>query len=157
MTDLTNTLRWLGDYKPTLPTEPTNFVVQNAVCCPNGQYLVSSYGWDYQTAVVDGVLYSVDGGLNTHTSRNGDGKEEDLTVMSDDPFEDVRNKLLWGSYGKSGKEPLHWIRLKDMEEEHIANVIQYLNDHCIEGPATKWRIEMMQEELRYRKLKLIGE
>jgi len=82
---------------------------------------------------------------------------EELTVNSDDLFEDVRNKLLWGSYGKSGKDTLKYIRLKDMEEEHIANVIQYLNDHCIEGPATKWRIEMMQEELRYRKLKLIGE
>lgn len=153
MTDLTNTLRWLGDYKPTLPTEPTNFVVQNAVCCPNGQYLVSSYGWDYQTAVVDGVIYSVDGGLNTHTSRNGDGKEEDLTVMSDDPFEDVRNKLLWGSYGKSGKEPLHWIRLKDMEENHIDNVLKMLENDGSER--AKWRRDMMKQELKYRKLSLI--
>lgn len=31
MTDLTNTIKWLKDYKPALPTEADSFIVQNAI------------------------------------------------------------------------------------------------------------------------------
>lgn len=152
--DLTNTLRWLQNFRPSPSIEADNFVTQNAICCPDGKYLVSSYGWDYQAHMVDGVLYSVDGGCNEFTTRNGDGKEENLVILSDDPFEEVRNKLLWGSYGKTGKEPLHWIRLKDMEENHIDNVLKMIENDS--SRTAKWRRDMMMKELKYRKLSLIG-
>lgn len=162
MTDLTNTLKWLSNvmsnYKPNPASKAANFIAQNAVMTPDSTYLVSTHNHDYQAHIdSDGVLYSVDGGYEECTWSNGNGQEECLRLSSDTPFLEVREKLLWGSYGKSGKEPLHYIRLKDMGEEHIANVIQYLNDHHIDSPVAKWRIEMMREELKYRKFKLIGE
>lgn len=161
MKDLTNTLKWLSNvmsnYKPNPASKAANFIAQNAVMTPDSTYLVSTHNHDYQAHIdSDGVLYSVDGGYEECTWSNGNGQEECLRLSSDTPFLEVREKLLWGSYGKSGKEPLHYIRLKDMGEEHIANVIEYLNTHHVGSPVAKWRIEMMREELKYRKLKLIG-
>ena len=156
MTDLTNTLKWLSTYKPNPASKAANFITQNAIMTPDSTYLVSTHNHDYRAHTdSNGVLYSVDGGYEECTWSNGNGQEECLRLSSDDPFIEVREKLLWGSYGKSGKEPLHHIRLKDMGEEHIANVIEYLKLH-LSSPVAKWRIEMMREELKYRKLKLIG-
>lgn len=156
LTDLTNTLKWMLNYKPEPAKEPANFITQNAIMCNDGTYLVSSSTHDYKAHTgASGDYYAVDGGYD-YLKRVGAFKQpEELSTFSDTPFLEAREKLLWGSYGKSGKEPLHYIRLKDMEEGHIANVIQYLKDHQVGGRATKWRIDMMQEELKYRKLKLI--
>lgn len=159
---LSNTLKWLSNSinrpKPQPASEAANFITQNAIMTPDSTYLVSSSNHDYQAHTdSNGVLYSVDGGYEECTWSNGNGQEECLRLSSDDQFLEVREKLLWGSYGKSGKEPLHHIRLKDMEEDHIANVIEYLNAHHVGSPVAKWRIEMMREELKYRKIKLIGE
>ena len=152
MTDLTNTLKWLSTYKPDPATEAANFITQNAIRTPDGTYLVSSHNHDYQAHTdSNGVLYSVDGGYEECTWSNGNGQEECLRLSSDDPFLEVREKLLWGSYGKSGKEPLHYIRLKDMEEEHIKNVIGILSSHRVLTKTCNWRISMMLKELEYRK------
>jgi hypothetical protein len=133
-----------------------SFITQNAIMCCDGTYLVSSHRHDYREHMDEGDAYvAVDGGYD-YLKRVGHFKSiEELSTFSDTPFSEAREKLVWGSYGKSGKEPLHYIRLKDMEEDHIANVIQYLKDNQVGGRATKWRIDMMQEELKYRKLKLI--
>ena len=153
MVDLTNTLKWLSKHKPELPTEPTNFVVQNALMTPDSTILISTHVHDYKEYKdTNGNTYIVDGGTY-YIRRAGYLDSTDLTVMSDDPFEDVRNKLLWGSYGKTGKEPLHWIRLKDMEENHIDNVLKMLENDGSER--AKWRRDMMKQELKYRKLSLI--
>lgn len=34
-----------------------------------------------------------------------------------------RNTLEWGTFGKKGNEPLKWVILKDMSDEHIINVL----------------------------------
>ncbi len=156
MTDLTDTLKWLSKYKPEQAKEAANFLTQNAICTPDGVYLVSTHDHDYQAHVdSDGVLYSVDGGYEECTWSNGSGQEECLRLSSDTPFLEAREKLIWGSYGKSGKEPLHYIRLKDMEDGHIEKVIWLIEDQPNKGPAIKWRREMMLQELEYRKQQLL--
>jgi hypothetical protein len=153
MADLTNTLKWLSNYKPKLPQEPGSFIVQNCIQTPDGHILISSHRHDYKEYKdKNGRTYMVDGGVD-YIRRSGYLDSTDLTVMSDDTFEDVRNKLLWGSYGKTGKDPLHWIRLKDMEENHIDNVMKMIENDGSEQ--AKWRRNMMMKELKYRKLKLI--
>lgn len=130
-----------------------SFIIQNCIQTPDSTILISSYRHDYKLYKdTNGSEYMVDGGVD-YVRRAGPLDFEELTVNSDDPFEDVRNKLLWGSYGKSGKEPLHWIRLKDMEENHIDNVLKMLENDGSER--AKWRRDMMQQELKYRKLSLI--
>lgn len=32
--------------------------------------------------------------------------------------------LLWGTYGKSGKEPLKWVKLGDCDTEHLQNILR---------------------------------
>lgn len=155
--DVQERVQGLVDYYSEDP-EPKPFITQNAMRIPSGEYLVSNHRHDYKGAKgASGEYYAVDGGYD-YIKRVGNFKQcEALSTHSDTPFLEAREKLLWGSYGKSGKEPLHHIRLKDMEEDHIANVIEYLNTHHVGSPVAKWRIEMMREELKYRKIKLIGE
>ena len=43
-----------------------------------------------------------------------------IKVFPDVP---IRDYLLWGTYGKKGNEPLRYILLKDMTDEHITKVI----------------------------------
>jgi len=35
----------------------------------------------------------------------------------------VRDWMIWGTYGKSGKEPLRFVLLKDMSDEHIQAIL----------------------------------
>jgi len=35
----------------------------------------------------------------------------------------VRDWMTWGTYGKSGKEPLRFVLLKNMSDEHIQAVL----------------------------------
>lgn len=68
---------------------------------------------------------SVDGGLD-YCKRMGDPDDyEDLSVFSDAPFEVVRLHLARGSFGKKGTEPLHWVSLRDMSNDHLISVIEY--------------------------------
>jgi hypothetical protein len=132
------------------------FIIQNAICTPSGHYLISSSRHDYKTHKdANGHTYMVDGGYDYYRGLVNKGvPDENLRLESDTPFEEVRNKLLWGSYGKNRDEPLHWIRLKDMEENHIVSVMKMIENDSSER--AKWRHNMMREELKYRKLKLIG-
>lgn len=36
----------------------------------------------------------------------------------------VREWLTWGTYGKSGNEPLKWVILKNMSDEHIQAILE---------------------------------
>jgi hypothetical protein len=35
----------------------------------------------------------------------------------------AREDTKWGTYGKSGKEELRWVNIKDMEDSHIFNIL----------------------------------
>jgi len=35
----------------------------------------------------------------------------------------VREWMIWGTYGKSGKDPLKWVILKNMSDEHIRAIL----------------------------------
>ena len=38
-------------------------------------------------------------------------------------FKPVREWMIWGTYGKSGKDPLKWVILKNMSDEHIQAIL----------------------------------
>jgi hypothetical protein len=66
-------------------------------------------------------------------------------VYIEDGIEKVREVLTWGTYGITGTEPLHYLVLKDMETDHIENIL-----------ATQRRIhpnyrDAFNMELEYRK------
>ncbi len=135
------------------------FIVQNAMQTPDGTILISTHRHDYQSYVdQNGLTYMIDGGYDYIRRQAPIGKDwklmfESLVLHSDSPFEKVREKLLWGTYGRNGDQPLSYVRLKDMEENHIANVIQMIKEDS--SVRAIYRRDMMQQELKYRKLSAI--
>ena len=120
-------------------------LIKNAIKIWDGMILQSRHGWDYVDYVDSkGNFFTVDGGYN-YLRRSGDPSlYVDISVWDDAPFEVVRESFEWGSYGKDGKEPLHYIKLKDMTEEHIQNIFKTqsnLKDHIR---------TLMEKELEFR-------
>ncbi len=106
---------------------PNRRIVQNAVYLPEPDvYLVSRDRHDFCAHTwVDkqGVkrTYHVDGGT-AYLKRGGDLDEVeaiDWCIHSDDPFEVYRDKLLWGTRGVKGDQPLRWVLLKDCSLRHL--------------------------------------
>lgn len=120
-------------------------LVKNAIQTPDGTILQSFSRHDYKSYVdKNGDTYVVDGGLE-YQRRSGNGDEVDMSVYIEDGHCLVRETLEWGSYGKKGDQPLQWIKLKDMETDHILAVLKIPTIH------PNYR-EAMQNELQYRKL-----
>ena len=100
-------------------------IIYNAIRTPDGTILESRHVYDYKTHTdKNGEVYMVDGGLeylrrscNTHPA-------EEMSVYLEDGHELVREVATWGSYGKNGDEPLKYIPIKDMTEEHILNCLK---------------------------------
>ena len=98
-------------------------IVYNAIKTPDGTVLESNHHHDYKTYVdSNGKTYMIDGGKEyVRSSANGD--EVYLTIYSDDEHETIRKVFKWGTYGKSGTEPLTWKPLNEMTDEHINAIL----------------------------------
>jgi len=99
-------------------------LIRNALQTPDGTLLESRSRHDYKTHVdANGKTYMIDGGLDyVRCSANGD--EIHHCVWNDDPFDKVREAITWGTYGINGDQPLSYIKLCDMETEHIKAVLK---------------------------------
>jgi hypothetical protein len=89
----------------------------------------------------------VDGGLDY--GRYG-GVSLDLIelcyVYDDEPHEKLRNVCTWGTYGKTGEDPLKFVRVAEMSDQHIGAILEKLANNIY--PAYK---KIFQQELEYRK------
>jgi hypothetical protein len=65
-----------------------------------------------------------------------------FVVYADEPFEKVRLYATRGSRGKNGKEPLTWLTLAEMTDEHLKSVLAYGGD--------EWHLKLIDKELQYR-------
>ena len=54
----------------------------------------------------------------------------------------------WGSYGKNGDEPLTRRLIKDISDDHLANIIPFIKRHT--AHYTSDTLQMMVSELEYR-------
>jgi hypothetical protein len=100
-------------------------LARNAIRTPDGTILESHYRHDFVCYKdKNGRNYHVDGGLE-YTKRGFENVRdyEELSVSANAPFEEIRAAFSWGTYGKSGKDPLKWILLKDMEASHIQAIL----------------------------------
>lgn len=121
-------------------------IIVNAIRCKHcGFILYSRHRHDYVEHDCNGKHIMTDGGTD-YLRRSANYEDyEDLTLYSDDPFEKIRERLLWGTYGKSGKEPLHYIILKDMTDLHLEAI-------CAASIYNDWEIrKYFIKELEYRK------
>lgn len=77
----------------------------------------------------DGSSVFVDGG-NDYYRTGGDAKAsvnakvEDWSLDDTAKLPELKKKLLWGTYGKDGKQPLKYILLKDCEVGHLKAILK---------------------------------
>jgi hypothetical protein len=68
-----------------------------------------------------------------------------FAVYADDDYETVRKYATRGSRGVDGKQPLTWIPLCDMEDDHL--------EACLDYGGADWHMELIRKEIAYRKFK----
>ena len=120
-------------------------ILSNRMRTPDGTILESKHRHDYVTHLdANGNEYMLDGGLDyVRGSANGD--EEFLTVYgADDPHEDIRGVVKWGTYGKNGDETLVHVTIADMSTQHLQACLDTVKTM---RPALRY---VMQKELEYR-------
>ena len=118
-------------------------LVYNAVKCKAcAVTIVSRHRHDYNTCGCANKSF-VDGGLSYQKYGALDfDLIEPVAVYADEPFEKVRQYATRGSRGKTGKEPLTWVKLAEMTDEHLAAVLGF-------GGA-EWHLKLIAKELQYR-------
>jgi hypothetical protein len=72
-------------------------------------------------------------------------KIELITVYADNDYELVRHYATRGSRGVDGKQPLTWIKLCDMEDDHL--------EACLDYGGADWHLKLIRKEIEYRKFK----
>tara|TARA_R110000803_G_C11884645_1_gene310184 strand:+ start:68 stop:448 length:381 start_codon:yes stop_codon:yes gene_type:complete len=120
-------------------------ILSNRMRTPDGTILESTHRHDYVTHVdANGKVYMLDGGLDyIRSSSNGD--EYLLTIYPDFPHAVTRLHCVWGTYGKKGDKPLHYVKIADMASEHL--------QACLDTQKKTMRpalYKVMQDELEYR-------
>ena len=124
-----------------------NTYVINAITTPDGTQLRSFHRHDCKTHVdeVSGEVYMVDGGsAYLRRNKNEHPYIENSKKLSDvDDFQELRELIHWGSYGKHGKSKLKWVVLSEMSNDHIKAILNS-NQQVI------WEDEFKQE-LEFRK------
>jgi len=126
--------------------EPTLLV--NSIKTPDGTILTSRRRHDFvcHEDRVTGTRYCIDGG-DSYRRINPGGPYVDLSVYSDDPFEKIREGLERGNRGKNFDQPFKWVKLKDMSDAWLGELIPWLEDY---QPNNKYKKYYLQE-IEYRK------
>ena len=100
-------------------------ILLNRIQCPDGTILTSRHRHDFQSHIQeDGRYYAVDGGLSYQRVLFSDNEFINLSITSEDDFEKIRENMEWGTYGKDGKSPLKYKKLKDLDSDHIFSILE---------------------------------
>lgn len=99
-------------------------IIQNAIrIIDQDIILVSSSVHDY----VEKDGYMVDGGTDYQRYGYPDDMQdniENLILYDTDSFDTIKSKLVWGTYGKDGKQKLKWIKLINAEIDHLEAIVR---------------------------------
>ena len=109
-------------------------IIQNAIKImenyPEETFLVSLHRHDYQKYTFkSGEFVTVDGG-NDYIRRGSSTKSNYGTdwmewIVDDKiPFDIIKSMLLWGTKGKKGDMPTHFVLLKNCETSHLKNILK---------------------------------
>lgn len=129
-------------------------IIANKIQTPDGTVLRSYHRHDYVSYVdKNGETYIADGGTDYLKRSVNKAPAKELSVYLSAPFNTVRKEFVWGSYGKSGKEVLRFIPLREMSNDHLENVLS--NKGGRSPVASTWTGELFEKELKYRKKKSI--
>lgn len=127
-----------------------NKLIQNALRTPDGTIIVSRDVHDY----VEHEGYFIDGGLEYSRVGwpvGGYHNYEPLFLYENDDFDLKKECLVWGTYGKDGKQPLKWVKFTECEDDHLKAILKmHISDLYKEA------INVILEErvMKFRKEKL---
>lgn len=127
-------------------------ILLNRIKTPDGTILTSYHRHDFvMYKDQNGKSYGVDGGTD-YLKRIGYVREDciDLSVSIDEndideKFETIRESIHWGSRGKDGDQPLSWIKLKEMTDEHLNALL-----NVYKGPVDPFYKKCFAREIEYR-------
>lgn len=102
----------------------SELLVVNALITPDGTRLQSYSHYDFKEYVdANGKTYMVDGGISyQRRSANGDEVDDSL-FLNVDEFAVIRERITWGTYGKNGDQPLRYVPVSEMSDDHIQAVL----------------------------------
>ena len=105
-------------------------LIYNAIRTPDGTVLVSYHRHDYVSHTdTNGEYYANDGGTDYLRRTVNKVPAEDLSLYDDAPFEQIREVIHRGGRGKSGDEPLKYVKLSEVDDEWLGAIIDYEEDH----------------------------
>ena len=117
-------------------------IYYNAIRTPDGTVIESRHRHDFVCHIdKNGDKYCVDGGceyLRRVYTKTRD--YEDISLDATAPIEELREVFTWGTYGKTGKDKLNHLYLKNMSISHMEAII---DDGYPVAP-------LMQREIQYR-------
>lgn len=125
-------------------------IIANMIRTPDGTILRSYHRHDYKEHLdKNGKVYMVDGGTS-YLRRNvhEDFPYEELSVYDDEPYTTLREYICRGSRGKDGKQPLSWIPLSKMSNDHLNNTVKYVQKKT--GDYSDDYVKWYVKELEYR-------
>lgn len=120
-------------------------LIQNAIrIVEDGKIIKSCHVHDYVTHTTpSGKQYMLDGGTEyVRSSLWQPGEVEELYLTTENSVEEVMDKLVWGTYGPKGDQPLRWVLLKECSTDHLQAILKVPNlspivKDAIEGILTK--------------------
>lgn len=119
-------------------------VLVNKIQTPDGTILTSYHRHDYVEHIdKNGELYFNDGGVTCVRRSINKEPSKDISLTTEDPFTVIREEFSWGTYGSFGQDKFTWVKLCNMSEEHILNIIR-------DYPSNP-HIPLFIQELIYRK------
>ena len=118
-------------------------VLVNMIETPDGTLLQSKSHYDFVSYKdKNGSEYFVDGGLSY--LRRGGVEWVERSLYEGDPHSELREYFVWGTYGKNGDEEFKWVKLRDMDDGHIAAIVR-------EGHGAEHVRKLMEDEIEWRK------
>ena len=103
-------------------------MIQNAVkVLPDGPYVMSVHRHDYVSFETMFGTRFLDGGNDYRRTNlepwNRGVSYEDYYLDEESSAEEVMEKLLWGTRGKSGTEPLRYLPISSLTPDHIQAIL----------------------------------
>lgn len=127
-----------------MPSKERQIVHNSVICMSCGEVLVSNHRHDYVTCSCENKTMA-DGGTSYLRYGGVDmNKVVSTPVYLDEPFEKVRHYAKRGTRGKDGTEPLKWVPISELTNDHLDAILDY-------GGAD-WHLSLVMQEIQYRKL-----
>lgn len=123
-------------------------IFNSVICLECGEQLITRHTHDYRTCSCPNEAM-IDGGVEGYT-RYGAKDLEKLQlfqIWDNDKFEVIRFYLCRGGRGINGDEPLKYVKLKDIDDDWLANIIDYEQEH---RPNNRF-LKFYKKEQKYRK------